>query len=767
MRKIRTFKNGVIELLLIVGLMMNLLPLSCASAEKFIYQERYLRDAVYRSCIDYEGIHGMFLDIDDLNTIHTEIRFLDLHDLNITELPDLSEFKALEILLLDDNPIQDISALDGNTKLTSLSIKNTKIEKIPSLPSLIDFHVENTSLDDISFLKNNAPQMTGLGLVNTAIQDFSVTADMHSLMDLEIGNTDRPLNDSELQLIRNNDSITRLRLVCSDYGDISSIAKMNGLTKLLIEGTALRETDTVMISKLKSLTALVLDGCHLKEFDFLKAMKKLEGLSLRNNEITDLTPLKKFPNLVGLWLDNNQINDVLPIAKLKKLQTLTLRDNNIADVSSLAKLKAIQTIDLTGNDVSDPVALSEVRTLYDCALYDNPIDSASMPKKGLSALHFGDRATYERLDDPYVVTDPALQKVLEKSVNASQSSIFGTSKKETFTYRDIRDCAIFDAKDCGLKTMPDLSMFENIYSVDIRGNETLDLSQMAMWNIGIFSADGAQNDNLSQLFNQTNIIGVTLGDDTQPLHQDVIDWINRNAKLRWISLASSQPLDITRINLPYIKLLSASCPGSLDIASVNSLSTIEFLDLFNMEIINTEALKNAKVMSQLTLANCVCSDSFIQDIQSIKKLESLRLDNTPVPDYNALSKLKSLQHLSIHNIPLSDASFLSGMKKVYYLDLSGTGLQDLSSVYKLKKLEYLYLENNGISNVDGIEALVELRHLFVNGNRLTDLSPIYNLPKIEELVAYNNPLEDITMLKNLFPFIVLEAPDEETSDSIK
>jgi len=86
-------------------------------------------------------------------------------------------------------------------------------------------------------------------------------------------------------------------------------------------------------------------------------------LSLRSNQITDITPLAELTNLRQLWLNDNQITDISPLAELTNLWQLHFVSNKITDISPLAGLSQLKDVWLSNNPITDISPLFGLRNL--------------------------------------------------------------------------------------------------------------------------------------------------------------------------------------------------------------------------------------------------------------------------------------------------------------------------------------------------------------------------------------------------------------------
>lgn len=121
-----------------------------------------------------------------------------------------------------------------------------------------------------------------------------------------------------------------------------------------------------------------LEDNFVKDVSPLAGLTKLEWLSLRNNEITNLSNIK-FETLKDLPLtylslrhnvvrdsEENQtrISDISLLSNFTDLETLDLRDNQIADISPIKDLTKLTYLDISQNPLSD-TELSDLIALVD------------------------------------------------------------------------------------------------------------------------------------------------------------------------------------------------------------------------------------------------------------------------------------------------------------------------------------------------------------------------------------------------------------------
>ena len=92
----------------------------------------------------------------------------------------------------------------------------------------------------------------------------------------------------------------------------------------------------------------------------------VEGLSLVDNDIVDLSPISKFKNLKMLELTNNvNIRDLTPLCSLNNLEDLRINACKIEDISSLRNLHMTEgaVLDLSANRIKNIDCLENFKNL--------------------------------------------------------------------------------------------------------------------------------------------------------------------------------------------------------------------------------------------------------------------------------------------------------------------------------------------------------------------------------------------------------------------
>lgn len=120
-------------------------------------------------------------------------------------------------------------------------------------------------------------------------------------------------------------------------------------------------------------------------------------------------------------------------------------------------------------------------------------------------------------------------------------------------------------------------------------------------------------------------------------------------------------------------------------------------------ILQIQKMRNLRLLS--------IENSFITDISGIKELTQLRhinLARSPVQNISALKKLNKVRYLNLSDTEVTDISALKGMKNLRHLDLSRTQVVDLTPLAGLKNLRILDIQGSRIKDTSVLDGLSDL-----------------------------------------------------------
>ena len=140
--------------------------------------------------------------------------------------------------------------------------------------------------------------------------------------------------------------------------DLYPIRDCRALEYVWIELDGEYNSDRLYISGLESLARLPkLEGFTLwnlgiRDISFIRSMTFIEDADFDGNPIADFTPLQKHPSLTTLSLSNCGITDISFLAQMPNLYDISLEDNNIKDFSPLKEISSLKHISAGGNGLS-------------------------------------------------------------------------------------------------------------------------------------------------------------------------------------------------------------------------------------------------------------------------------------------------------------------------------------------------------------------------------------------------------------------------------
>ncbi|MDE0423364.1 MAG: leucine-rich repeat domain-containing protein [Candidatus Poribacteria bacterium] len=146
----------------------------------------------------------------------------------------------------------------------------------------------------------------------------------------------------------------------TDLSDLArSIGRLKTLKEIWISGKMI--SDFSPLAELAHLEGISIWELAIDDISPLSALTNLRWLDMGHNSgvVSDLSPLANLTNLKRLVLYSmGDLSDLSPLVNLTNLRDLSLQHNRISDVSPLTSLSHLEHLSLEGNNVSDfsPIA---------------------------------------------------------------------------------------------------------------------------------------------------------------------------------------------------------------------------------------------------------------------------------------------------------------------------------------------------------------------------------------------------------------------------
>ena len=170
---------------------------------------------------------------------------------------------------------------------------------------------------------------------------------------------------------------------------------------LRLERLSARDSEITDLTGLEHATFLInlgLCGNQIHDLRPLAGLVKLEGLSLCVNQITDISPLANLTNLKGLDLGaNGRIVDITPLANLTRLERINLGGNLIEDITPLSNLTRLTYLRLDTNQIRDISPLANLTSLEELEIERNAITDITplIGLKNLKKLRLADNPLHD------------------------------------------------------------------------------------------------------------------------------------------------------------------------------------------------------------------------------------------------------------------------------------------------------------------------------------------------------------------------------------
>lgn len=193
------------------------------------------------------------------------------------------------------------------------------------------------------------------------------------------------------------------------------------------------------------------------------------------------------------------------------------------------------------------------------------------------------------------------------------------------------------------------------------------------------------------------------------------------------------PLEVTALELEYGELTSLA-----DIKYFPNLK-YQYLALTMAELENVDELATLPKLKSLKLEACEIEDaSAVWELHNLSRLE---ICFSSLGGKKQLNKLNQLKRLTLSFMDLPEWTSMSELNDLEELTLQECGLTDISFLCPIKKLRRINLSQNLITDISVLQQMENLESVCLWNNKITDLSPLRNLPKIKRLWIGMNPID--------------------------
>ena len=223
--------------------------------------------------------------------INTDSDYIELAEMNITDISDLSYCYLVSSLFINGNSIDDLTPIGDCISLKTLDANSNRISDIAPLSHL--------------------NQISDLDISGNQITDLSPLAKLNQLERLSAGKN----QISDISALSGCSSLRQLIISDNTVSDLTPIAGMNNLTTL--EAANNQITDILALSGLTNLSTLNLSGNKISDIKAVKTLSSLTILDLSDTAVSDVSSLSSLKGLLELNLTGTNVSKE-NLDKLKK-----------------------------------------------------------------------------------------------------------------------------------------------------------------------------------------------------------------------------------------------------------------------------------------------------------------------------------------------------------------------------------------------------------------------------------------------------------------
>ena len=402
------------------------------------FEDRNLYEAIKeilgKNVIEYND-NTMQIKCINLNYID----YLDLSNKGIENLAGIENFTSLDSIYLYNNNITNIDLLWQMENLESIDVSKNNLETLGNISNnskIKHLNISNNFLEDISELQN-LNNLVYLRATNNRISNIDFITELNNLdlIELQYNNIEDVTNlarYSSFDISGNpvktgiNEFINASSIILDDCNldnsIISTLATMNNLTSISLRNNNITDVSALRNLELQyldlsgnrniKLNTIPLDGINEVEVNAIgeEVGSIIYYLILSDCNITDISDLEHL-NASYLDLSNNSIEDLTPLRN-SNIKAINLNNTNVSDVSNLAKYKGIQLSgnrNLTGLDRLENVESLE---LMNCNISD------------VSSLQNLDKLQYLYIDNNNITNINSLANMTSlNEINLSHNNI--------------------------------------------------------------------------------------------------------------------------------------------------------------------------------------------------------------------------------------------------------------------------------------------------------------------------------------------------------
>jgi len=293
-------------------------------------------------------------------------------------LGDLRHLLYLEELSITNRTIEDLSFLEGMSRLKSLDLSGCTVSAdlgiLKTLPALEKLTMRGCSISSLSFLEG-APALKHLDLSSNAIGNLAPLASVPTLQTLN-------LRDNAVADVSALSGMAELKELDLGENVLTSIAPLAACTRLTsLDVSENRLTDLAAVRSLTALTSLLAEKNQITDCSPAAACTELRKLDISNNQITDITSLSTLTKMTEFDFSYNQATALPAWPASAALVTIDGSYNQLASLEQLDKLDAVNYVYMDYNpEVSQISFLANNPNMVQINVYGTKVSQSQANK---------------------------------------------------------------------------------------------------------------------------------------------------------------------------------------------------------------------------------------------------------------------------------------------------------------------------------------------------------------------------------------------------
>ena len=540
--------------------------------------------------------------------------------------------------------------------------------------------------------------------------------------------------------------------------DLTGLEHAHNLRSLSLRDNNISDISPLAELKNKKLAYLTLSFNNISDISPLAELTKLDYLHLDNNNISDISPLAELKNVRQLLLHDNNISDISPLAGLTRLETLGLQNNNISDVSPLTGLTQLRELRLTDNNISDLSPLAGLTQLQKLSINSNNISDIS-PLAGLTKLQLS-------------------WDILLYAKNLSELLPFAERLEElNFSHRNITDLSLLvefknlkrlNLNNNNISDISPLAELKKLEGLSLSNNNILDISPLAeLTQLTSLNLEDSNIFDVSSLAELTQLTSLVLQSNNISDVSPLGGLINLKQPLYGYSALSlsDNPLSYASINT-HIPAMQASgmhvafwerVPGTLlqifgDVQhdSVNS----ELPPLVVVEVLDQrgEPFAGVPVTFTITARKSKLSATTVETDINGKASAHLQIEATLGTTTVRITapNISEPIEFTATAIPHSEPVIVrDGNLRAKIMETLGKPSSETLTHTDMLQLRTLTADDIGIYDLTGLEYATNLTSLSLQNNKIANVLSLITLTQLTTLDLRNNWISDVSPLTSL------------------